>query len=53
MNSNVLRAIFPILALAIQVNVSAFAVILAKMMDYKVSIQTESKQKNYCVLTIY
>ncbi|KAK4072126.1 transcriptional regulator family: Fungal Specific TF [Trichoderma harzianum] len=37
MNSNVLRAIFPILALAIQVNVSAFAVILAKMMDYKVS----------------
>lgn len=39
MNSNVLQAIFPILVLATQVNVSAFAVIHAETMEYKVSIQ--------------
>lgn len=40
MNSNVLQAIFPILVLATQVNVSAFAFILVETMEYKVSIRT-------------
>ncbi|KKP07460.1 hypothetical protein THAR02_00381 [Trichoderma harzianum] len=37
MSSNVLQAIFPILVLATQVNVSAFATTLAETMEYKVS----------------